>query len=178
MDDLVEQVVMKVGGCRETQKLHGERGDEAQRDSSCTQDDEHWQVVRVVLESHTKKKTHHEKNKRCFHSSGEVITTSSTYLGLAGSICRLRGVPTVSGPGSVRRVHSGSHALIGFGGGPDSQPVVDGNDDGVLEKFRGHHQEDHEEATRGQVTPAHLRDKSEGDSIFMFHKLFVMLVIF
>lgn len=29
VDDLVEQVVVKVGGCRKTQKLHSERGDEA-----------------------------------------------------------------------------------------------------------------------------------------------------
>lgn len=29
VDDLVEQVVMQVGGRRKTQKLHSERGDEA-----------------------------------------------------------------------------------------------------------------------------------------------------
>lgn len=29
VDDLVEQVVMQVSGCRKTQKLHSERGDEA-----------------------------------------------------------------------------------------------------------------------------------------------------
>lgn len=62
MDDLVEQVVVQVGGCRKAQKLHSERGDEAEGDSSRTQDDEDWQVVRVVLwVTHTnrvKKKTH------------------------------------------------------------------------------------------------------------------------
>lgn len=44
MDDLVEQVVMQVGGCRKTQKLDCEGGDETQRDSSPTQDDEDQQV--------------------------------------------------------------------------------------------------------------------------------------
>lgn len=49
MDDLVEQVVVKVGGCGKTQKLDGERGDEAQCDTGRTQDDEHRQMVRVGL---------------------------------------------------------------------------------------------------------------------------------
>ena len=86
-----------------------------------------------------------------------IVTKTSTYL--AGSIWRQRGGPAVSWGGYIRRVRSGYQALIGFGGGPHSQPVVDGNDDGVFEKFRGHHHEDHEEATRRQVTPAHLREK-------------------
>lgn len=38
------------------------------------------------------------------------------------------------------------------------QTVVYGNDDRVFEKLRGNHQEDHEEATGGQVTPTHLQD--------------------
>jgi len=50
-----------------------------------------------------------------------------------------------------------SDALTGFGGSPDRQPVVNGNNDRVLEKHRGHHEEDHEEPARGQVAPAHLR---------------------
>lgn len=37
------------------------------------------------------------------------------------------------------------------------QTVVDGNDDRVFEKLGENHQEDHEEATGGQVAPAHLR---------------------
>lgn len=48
VDDLVEQVVVYVGGCRETQELHGERGDEAQRDASRAQDHEHRQVKGVL----------------------------------------------------------------------------------------------------------------------------------
>lgn len=48
--------------------------------------------------------------------------------------------------------------LIGFEEGPVGQTVVYGNDDRVFEEFRGNHQEDHEEATGGQVTPTHLQD--------------------
>lgn len=91
MDDLVEQVVMKVGGCRKTQKLHSERGDEAQRDSSRTQGDEHWQVVRVVLESHTvkKKKTHHEKTSDVSTFQGKspsLLPTSASLGAFVGSV--------------------------------------------------------------------------------------------
>lgn len=49
VDDLVKQIVMQVGGCRKTQKLHREGGDEAQSDSSSTQDDKNRQMVRVAL---------------------------------------------------------------------------------------------------------------------------------
>lgn len=51
-------------------------------------------------------------------------------------------------------------AVVGFGRCPESQPVVDGHDDRVLEEFGRHHHEDHEEAARRQVTPAHLMEKS------------------
>lgn len=47
--------------------------------------------------------------------------------------------------------------LIGFEEGPVCQTVVDGNDDRVFEKLGENHQEEHEEATGGQVAPAHLR---------------------
>lgn len=90
MDDLVEQVVMKVGGCRKTQKLHSERGDEAQRDSSRTQGDEHWQVVRVVLESHNqKRKTHHEKTSDVSTFQGKspsLLPTSASLGAFVGSV--------------------------------------------------------------------------------------------
>lgn len=42
------------------------------------------------------------------------------------------------------------------------QRVVDGNDDRVFEKLGENHQEDHEEATGGQVAPAHLRTMEKG----------------
>lgn len=48
MDDLVEQVVVQAGGRGETQELHGERGDEAQRDAGGTQDDEHLKIVALA----------------------------------------------------------------------------------------------------------------------------------
>lgn len=49
VDDLVEQVVVQVGGCRKTKKFHRERGDETQRDSCCTKDDKHQQIIEVAL---------------------------------------------------------------------------------------------------------------------------------
>lgn len=47
--------------------------------------------------------------------------------------------------------------VVGFEEGPVCQTVVDGDDDRVFEKLGENHQEDHEEATGGQVAPAHLR---------------------
>lgn len=52
VDDLVEQVVVQAGGRGETQELHGERGDEAQRDAGGTQDDEHLKIVGVLAATH------------------------------------------------------------------------------------------------------------------------------
>ena len=79
------------------------------------------------------------------------------YLSLWSTRCRKCVVAAVSQHGSIEHVCSCVIAPIGFGGGPEGQPVIDGNDDRVFEEFRGNHHEDHEEATRGQVTPAHLR---------------------
>lgn len=50
VDDLVQQVVVQVGGWRKTQKLHCEWGDETQHDPCSAQDDED-QKVGVVLPS-------------------------------------------------------------------------------------------------------------------------------
>lgn len=49
-------------------------------------------------------------------------------------------------------------SLVGFEESPVGQTVVNGNDDRVFEKFGGNHQQDHEEAPRGQVSPAHLQE--------------------
>lgn len=55
-------------------------------------------------------------------------------------------------------VHAANElALFTFEGSPLSQPVIDSDYNRVFEKFREDHEEDHEEATRGQVTAAHLR---------------------
>lgn len=56
---------------------------------------------------------------------------------------------------------SAVHSPGGFNGSPDCQPVVNGNNDGVLEELGGHHQEDHEEAPRGHVAPAHLGSRRD-----------------
>lgn len=150
VDDLVEQVVVQVGGCRQTQKLHSERSDETQRDSCRTQDDEHRQVEGVAALWVTKK---HVSKFWQFQSTNISLNLKNPaseiilYLDLR-SLSRSQCDVTT---GIVSRAVS--MRVIG----PDSQPVVDGNNDGVFEEFGGDHQEDHEEATRGQVTPAHLR---------------------
>lgn len=72
-----------------------------------------------------------------------------------------RAVGAVGRAGSIQHVGS---TLVGLGGRPVSQPVVDGDNDGVFEEFGRHHEENQEEAARRQVTPAHLtqRDVQNG----------------
>lgn len=69
-----------------------------------------------------------------------------------------RGVAVAWGAGGLQ-VRGCS--LVAFEESPVGQTVVSGNDDGVLEKFGGNHQEDHEEAPRGQVRPTHLQEEEE-----------------
>ena len=66
MDDLVEQVVVQVGGRRKAQKLHSEGGYEAQSYSSCTQDNKHWQIVGVSLWTRAHTRTHTHTHKRAY----------------------------------------------------------------------------------------------------------------
>lgn len=50
VDDLVEQVVVQGGGGRQAQELHGERGDQAQRDASGAEGDEDLQGEPVLTD--------------------------------------------------------------------------------------------------------------------------------
>lgn len=142
MDDLVEQVVVQVGGGRKTQKLHREGGDEAQRDSGRTQDNKHQQKVGVGLRvRETQLSESAFKNHILQKAHGVKL-----YLSLLSAAGGERGV---------------GQTLIGLGGRPEGQPVVDGNDDGVFEELGRHHEEDHEETTGGHVAPAHLRRQEQ-----------------
>lgn len=47
-----------------------------------------------------------------------------------------------------------------IGGSPESQTVINGNDDRVLQQLGGNHEEDHEEASRGEVAAAQLETRS------------------
>lgn len=53
VDDLVEQVVVQGGGGRQAQELHGERGDEAERDAGGAEDDEDLQAEPVLQDRRT-----------------------------------------------------------------------------------------------------------------------------